>query len=223
MAKKKQESVLDLPVDFGGVSIGDRTARVGVRFDRSAITLADADMAFCGHRLSGLVKLGGKNDGNGQQVMFDKDLCLEGTFDCKRISADSKQISTGLTFALKDIDIAELAKLSKGSGRLIVLNVAELPDDSDDDDADDDEELRRQPGELLSSGPWHDVELSTLFDGQPLKSMKKAGIKTVGDLSDYTAADKRLTDLDGIGPGKAQAIEDRMLQFWEDNSQYSQD
>lgn len=219
MAKKtKTNDVFDVPVHFGGVSIGDKTARVGVRIDRSALSLDDADKAFCGHRLHGRVQLGGNGDGPGQKVLFDSDLCLEGTFDVKRISADSSQISTGLTFSLKDIDISELAKLSRGSGRLLVDDIGELPVDHDDDE----EEFRREPGELLSSGPWRKVELSTLFDGMILKSMKKAGITTVGALSDYTAGDRRLTDMSGIGPGKAQQIEDRILQFWEDNPQYGQ-
>ena len=47
--------------------------------------------------------------------------------------------------------------------------------------------------------------------------MHAAGIDTVGQLADYSASEKRLTDVAGIGPGKAQAIEDRLLEFWQDN------
>ena len=61
--------------------------------------------------------------------------------------------------------------------------------------------------------------MSELFEGALLKSLKKAGITTVGELADYTSGEHgHLTEIEGIGPGKAAKIEDVMLQFWAENS-----
>lgn len=215
----KPAAVIDVPVDFGGVSIGDRTARLGIKISRQSLSLEAADSAFCGHRLTGQVVLGRNGDSPGQGVLFDMETALHGTFDVKRLGCDADQISTGLTYSLADIDVAELAKFSKGVGRLVVNEIGELPED--EPGSDDEDSGSRAAPPVVSEGPWRDVELSTLFDGMILKSMKKAGITTVGSLSDYTAGDQRLTDLDGIGPGKAQQIEERMLKFWVDNPQYA--
>lgn len=212
-----QTTVLDVPVEFGGVSIGDATARIGVRIDRSVMNINAADDIFCGHRLTGRVLLGGTDDQPGQTKFVDDiDHQVDGTFDVKRIGVNAKQITTGLTFSLADVDIQELAKFSKGSGRLVVHDVGELPDDAADDDEDG---MSRVPGTLRAEGPWRDVKLDTLFEGSLLKSLKEADITTVGALSDYTAGEKRLTDIGGIGPGKAEKIENRMIEFWEDNPQ----
>lgn len=207
------ESVLDIPVQFGGVSIGEATARLGVKIDRSVCSINAADDIFCGHRLNGRVVLGGSDDQPGQTRFLDTDDYVDGVFDVKRFGANSKEISTGLTFSLRDVDVAELAKFSKGSGRLIVNNVGELPEDSK---ADDDEGSEEIDPSLEAAGPWQHVPLSDLFHGALLKSLNEAGLNTVGDMAKYTAAN-RLTDIDGIGEGKAAKIEERMLEFWRAN------
>lgn len=210
---KNNGTVLDIPVEFGGVSIGEATARLGIRANRSVLNLAAADEVFCGHRLTGRVVLGGSDDQPGQgRIVDDLDHQVDGTFDCKRIGVTQEQISTGLTFSLADVDVRELAKFSKGTGRLIVEGVGELPEEADDDAVQTD-----APGTLKAEGPWRDVLLDTLFHGALLKSLNKAGLVTVGNLADFSASEQRLTDLEGIGPGKAAQIEDRMLQFWEQN------
>jgi hypothetical protein len=220
MAKAKkngQTSCLDIPVEFGGVSIGDGTARIGIAIDRGVLNINAADESFCGKRLTGRVVLGHSDESPGQSRFFDDDHQVEGVFDVKRIGVNLKQISTGLTFSVASVDVSELAKLSKGSGRLIVESIEQLPDDSDEDN-DDDDEQGELPGTLKAEGPWRDVQLDTLFEGQVLKSLKKAVGRTVGDLADWTAVENnRLTDIEGIGPGKAEKIENRLMQFWQDN------
>ncbi|WP_425618087.1 helix-hairpin-helix domain-containing protein [Anatilimnocola sp. NA78] len=208
-------NVLDIPVKFGGVSIGEATARLGLSIDRSVCNINAADETFCGHRLSGRVIRGRSGDQAGQStIVEDLDHYVDAVFDVKRIGVNSTNITTGLTFSLADVDIRELAKLSKGAGRLIIKEVAELPDDAVDDAPQLDDET---PDTLKAEGPWRMVQLSTLFEGALLKSLKEAGLTTVGQLSDYTASEKRLTDIPGIGPGKAEKIENRMLEFWEQN------
>lgn len=225
MAKKNGSNgdqarpALDIPVEFGGVSIGQATARLGVRINRNVLNLIAADETFCGHRLDGVAVLGGQDDQPGQQTFWeDLEHQVKGVFDVKRIGVSREQIVTGLTFSLSDIDVSELAKLSKGAGRLIIHTVMEIPDgqafeehDSDDDDV---------PDTLLSDGPWREVSLDELFIGAIRAALHEADIDTVGELHDWTASKKLLTDIKGIGPGKAAQIEDRILQFWSDNPQY---
>lgn len=128
MAKKRTETVLDIPVEFGGVSIGDGVARLGVKIDRKALPLTEAERIFVGHRLSGRVTLGGNGDSSGQQKFVEDEHTVDGVFDVKRIGVSVKQITTGLAFNCEDIDVAEIAKLSKGSGRLVVDQVNALPE-----------------------------------------------------------------------------------------------
>lgn len=213
------QPVLEIPVEFGGVSIGQATARLGCRIARAHLNIVAADEAFTGHRLTGKVLLGQRDDMPGQETMFDSDFEVEATFDVKGIRVTTDTIATGLTFSLNDIDIAELAKFSRGSGKLIVYSVGEIPDDAPDEHAEDRDEA---PGTLKAEGPWADYPLDKLFKGAIRKSLAAAGLNTVGDLSNYTASERRLTDIDGIGPGKAEQIENRMMQFWEDNPDVEQ-
>lgn len=129
MAKKPKQktAIVDLPVEFGGVSIGDGVARLGIKIDRKAISVTEAVRLFVGHRLTGRVQLGGNGDVPGQSTM-DFDHAVEGVFDVKRVGIGVKQYGTGLSFSIEDIDVREIAKLSKGSGRLQVENVEELPE-----------------------------------------------------------------------------------------------
>lgn len=215
MGKKNGKvAALDIPVEFGGVSIGDSTTRIGIRIDRENCNLETADGIFCGHRLTGRVELGNGGDSPGQTRFVDETEVLEGVFDCKRIGFDSAHLSTGLTFNKKDIDMDLISRFAKGSGRLVILEVGEIPDDAPDDH----EDQKMLPGELKAEGPWRDHPMSELFEGALLKSLKKAGITTVGELADYTSGEHgHLTEIEGIGPGKAAKIEDVMLQFWAEN------
>jgi hypothetical protein len=211
--KNTATTVIDIPVAFGGVSIGDETCRLGVRIMREVCNINSADEVFCGHRLHGKIVLGHSDDSPGQTRMFDDEYMLDGTFDVKRISVSPGEISTGLTFNKQEVDVEQLARFAKGSGRLIVETVEAIPDDSPAH-ADDPDHV---PGSLKASGPWAEVKLSTLFEGSLLKKLKAAGLETVGQLSNYTASEKRLTDIEGIGPGASEKIENRMMQFWSDN------
>lgn len=206
--------VIDIVVSFGGVSIGEKTARLGVNCDREVLDIDRADEAFCDRRLSGSVVLGHTADAPGQAVLFDDtDHVVRGVFDVKGFRVSSAKIGTGLTFSLNDIDVAELAKFSSGTGRLLVDEIADIPEDEEKAIA------QHVPGTLRSEGPWRDVSLDTLFDPKQVirKSLAAANINTVGELADYTASDQRLTDIEGIGETKAAAIEDRMVDFFADN------
>lgn len=221
-AKKKLEkvvgplAVVDKPVDFGGVSIGKTTGRIGVSFGREWLELGEAAEFFCNRRLSGKVVLGRADDAAGQTTLVDDlDCQVAGAFDVKGFRVTEEVISAGLTFSLAEVDIAELAKFSKGVGRLVIFEVGEIPDDAAEEDFVDDDDLPI----LKAEGEWAEVKLDTLFDGALLKSLNKAGIKTVGDLAERTGNEWWAKDIPGIGPAKRQQIEDVMEKFWAANPQ----
>lgn len=80
-----------------------------------------------------------------------------------------------------------------------------------------DEKKTQQPSAVVvGDDPRMAIELRTLFDGGVLKSLTEAKLLTVGDLAAWSRS-QQLADIPGIGPGKAEKIEDRMIQFWADN------
>jgi hypothetical protein len=211
-----EDIIHDIPVMFGGLSIGDAFARLGVRADRESLTLIDANEIWCGHRLTGSVVLGGHDDQSGQQKLVDDlEHKIDGVFDVKRYSVSPSEIAASLAISLIDLDIAELAKFTKNSGRLQITGIDVIPDESS-------EELERHdlPGSLASDGPWRDVAIKTLFPTQKkiLASLKAAKLTTMGDIADYTI-NNSLSDVPGIGPGLAEKIERRLEDYWQDNPQ----
>lgn len=221
-AKKKLKAVtgplavLDKPVSFGGVSIGKSTGRIGIGIDRSWIGLDEAADMFCNRRLIGKVVLGGADDASGQQKLVDDlDVEVNGAFDCKGFRVTEESLSTGLTFSLSEVSIADLAKFSKGVGRLVIMETGEIPDDAPSEDFDEEKPI------LKAEGPWADVELSTLFEGRILKALSKAGITTVGKLADHTQLHGEWwhKEVPGIGDAARQQIEDTLEKFWAANPQ----
>lgn len=208
-------AVLDKPVSFGGVSIGKSTGRIGVSLGREWCGLEDAAEFFCHRRLVGKVVLGHAGDAAGQEsFLADGDHEVAGAFDVKGFRVTAETLSTGLTFSLADVDIAELAKFSKGVGRLVVAEIGEIPDDAPSEEFDEDERPI-----LKAEGPWADVKLDTLFEGALLKALARADIKTVGQLAEKTGNEWWAKDIPGIGPAKRQIIEDVMEKFWKSNPQ----
>ena len=217
MAKTK-ETTFEANVQFGGVSIGDNTARLGMSVDRKLIALSRANDFFCDRRLIGRIVLGLHDEDSDQETlegMEDVDHEVAGAFDVKGFRVSSGHITFGATFSLKEIDISELAKFSKGAGRLIVTSAGLIP-----------EEPKPEPPIKGSArpiaratGPWRKVRLDTLFPPEKTicKALLNAGIETVGQMADYTASGKLLSDLDGLGPKKVEELEARMVEFWKAN------
>ncbi len=217
--------IADIPVTFGGVSIGKSTAKLSLKVNRDKISLELADELFCERRLTGKIQLGGHDDGSGQLKFFDTDPRLDGSFDVHRFGVTLDAFATGTTFKLNEIDVTLLAKFAKGSGRLVVLEATEIPEDAEPDEHEEDESGQQSiPGTYETNKPWREASLDGLFSGALLKTLKAEGICTVGDLHDYqqptkSGFEKRLSDIKGIGPSKVQVIEDRMVEFWRDNPQ----
>ena len=118
-----REPQLLCSVEFGGVSIGEATARLGLRIARPALGLETADRVFVGHRLTVEISLGQRDDAPGQSKMFDADLTVAGVADCKRIGVSPESITTGLTFSLDETAQGEMAAhFTSGTGNKLCMH-----------------------------------------------------------------------------------------------------
>src|SRR5690606_6220284 len=145
------------------------------------------------------------------------DHVIQTAFDVKGFRVGAASFSTGLTFAKQEVDISEAARFSKGSGRLIVDEIGEIP--QPEKERDDHETEESEPGTYAVDGPWREGLLSDLFEGQKtiLKAFEKEKLRTVGDLSKWQEKDYNwLSNLEGVGPAKVKLIEDRLIEYFRD-------
>lgn len=135
-------SMLDVAVKFNNVSLGDTTARMGFKVDRSVLKLSQADNLFVNRRLNCVVVLGHTDEQPGETKLFEDDVVtIAGSCDVKGFRATADTFNAALTFSLRDVDVATLAKFSKGAGRLRILGASEIPDEEPSYDGDDDSDL----------------------------------------------------------------------------------
>jgi hypothetical protein len=214
MAKKKEFDGFNSPVTFSGVSIGDKTTRIGMAIDKKQINLAMADQLFCDRRLTGKIVLGVVDEAENQQKldgMDDTDHEVAGSFDVKGFRVNSDVIAIGATFAKQEIDIEELARFAKGKGRLVIDNAGEIPVIPKEPPV---TMKGKVPDTLKLTGPARDVPVDDLFSASVVEKLAGANIDTVGKLADWTASGRLLTDIDGIGEKKADDIQETMVDFW---------
>lgn len=172
---------LNLGCDFGGVSKGKDSIRIGIKLSRDLISLPQADEALCGMRITGRLQRGGKSDAPSQQPlpgMGEEEPFIEGTFDVKRFGVSPDDITFGATFGVHGLsrDNREaLLDLANQSGRMLVTGVELIPED-EGDTHDDHEDVGPMP-----RGP---------LAGQ--RTFQSAGLD---DLKRDTGADQPLTIL----------------------------
>lgn len=198
----KTKTILDIPVSFGGVSIGDTTGRLGVKVDRGVLSLDQAGEYFIERRLTLSVAIGGGDDSPGQRTFWDMteyEICS--VADSKRIGVGGEVISFGLTFNLRDLDVGTLAKLSKGTGRLKVEKLGEIPHDATDTSEYDAE------GASLFDDDGDDTPLLEVLTPGDAGKLAKAELETVEDLDQYTRAGNKLGEIKGIGSAAAERIQ----------------
>jgi ribosome modulation factor len=143
----------EISVEFGNVSIGDQTARLGIKIAREHLSLTDADRIFCGRRIWGLVGLGTPDNPNQPRLpgMEDAQIVIEGAFETKQVGVRPNEYSLGLNFALKEIDVSELAKFAKRAGTVTVVSVKDLEhEDSVEDEGWEHEVDREESNESES-------------------------------------------------------------------------
>lgn len=238
----------DIGCDFGGVSLGKETCRVGVKLERSSITLQDADTFLCGMRLTGKLVVGGKQAAPGQTTlpgMEDAGHEVAGVFDVKRFGVSAKEITFGATFAMASVDPRDLAKLANSSGRLVVTDADVIPDDEagDDEGHDDHEDVGPIPKSkpMAFDAPKSPACLDDLKrdDGaaMPLSALEQFGTtrgitksvtaavggKTIGHLEKFMAANPEYwhRDIPGVGPEKLTQLQDAHLAFRQQNPMVS--
>ena len=74
------------------------------------------------------------------------------------------------------------------------------------------------PAAVTCNDAWRAVSICELGQaGAVNEKLINAGLKTLGELADYTAADKLLTDIKGIGQTKADKIGDALAEYWRRN------
>lgn len=144
---KKTENLLDLPVSFGSVSFGKKTARVGVNVEREHLKIAVADKNLCDRRLSLTIVANGSGDQPGQKRLegMEEELELTGVADVKGFGVHSTTIGFGLTFNANEMNRIALSTgihlnhFAAREGRLMIVSVEEIPEDeeTEEDDAAD--------------------------------------------------------------------------------------
>lgn len=136
-------TLMDVPVSFGDVSIGDGTASIGVSIDRSAVNVETAEQFFCGRRLSGRILVFPSGDDPTQKYIPDTGVGrheIESVFDCKRFGVSPKKLSTKLSFSLDGIALDELGQCAKRQGRLIAFHSSSLSEEKSGSDPGSDPE-----------------------------------------------------------------------------------
>jgi ribosome modulation factor len=224
---------LDLDVEFGGVSIGDATARLGVRIERGVLDLELADECFGGKQMQCKVTLEKRDDAGQQRLPGMEDavpLTIESSPTCKQFSTNAKRFSAGLTFALSAIDVAELSQFAKRKGRLIISGVDALDDDDPDEDEDyevDDHEdvgprvVKKRPTQPLPAGvdTGAAMPLSALIrHGMTAKKLEvieaACGGSTIGHFEQWMASNEWWhRDLHGFGETWVTKLQDALLEF----------
>ena len=141
------QAVLDIPCEFGGLTIGDAVAKLSVTIRREVLNIDAADEALCGRRLTGrIIVIGADVDPRQMDLMDGLRPVIESSFDVKSFRVSPKLISTGLSFAIApdpDQDnnqISTLAHFAKKAGRLTVFGIASLGDAGGDDEQGDSDE-----------------------------------------------------------------------------------
>jgi hypothetical protein len=134
MAKKIEapSAILDIPVAFGNVNVGDTTARLGCSSGRGTggLTITQADRNLCGKRLKAkiLARTSGGSD-QGSLPGAEADPEIEAVFDVKSFNVSGKHIGFGLTVQINSINISTLTHFAKREGRLAISEIADIPED----------------------------------------------------------------------------------------------
>lgn len=133
MAKKKSD-VINLPVGYGDVRVGDKTCGIRASVSLESFPLAQADKTLCERRITGRIiakPAGWEADQQGLPTMDGDDLEMSGVFDVKSLNVSGDSIGFGLTFSIKDVDVSTLAQFAKRMGRIVIDDVSTIPDGAD--------------------------------------------------------------------------------------------
>lgn len=221
---------------FGTVSIGESTARLGVKFARAVLPLDEADTMLCGKRIEGRIATIPNGEDPDQTHLFDDgSLALTASFDITRFGVDPESYTCGLTFNKHSLgdNLSRLSEFVKKSGALQIDSVGEIPDDSEgegDGDGDDLDEAfaSRNPffdesgdkeltPEVKDNEQWKFQTLAGLgIKERTAKALRAVKINTLGQLAAWQQAkgDFWMKDIPGLGPTGAEDIERATMEYW---------
>lgn len=143
MAKKRPQDNghLELPVSYGGVSFGKKTARVGCTIDRGLLSLNKANEHFCDTRLSITIKANPQGDqpGQGRLAGMDDTLELKGSADVKGFGVHTGTISFGLTFNTAELRTSGIRfqDFAAREGSIVITEVGTIPEGESDEEGGD--------------------------------------------------------------------------------------
>lgn len=226
IARASESQEHKLLVEFGGVSIGDGTARIGIVVSRDSRPLTEFDEFFCERRLTGSIHVTKNNEDPDQRKLFEQDgpVQLESVFDVKGFSVKTKKVSAGLTFALREIDSSLLAKFAKQTGYLVITEVGFIPENEKDDDhvdVNESEFLKSTDDDSEDAWKLAPIAELKLAKGKVAK-LASIGVETMGELEDLRAGTNKqfrrgLIDVDGFGQAAVDDVEDRVLAWLDKN------
>lgn len=145
VAGKLKFKKVRIPVHFAGVSIGDETAAVGIKVnhedlneDKNAAVLRAFELLCC-RRLTGVLTLGKRGDGETQGKLYETDVTVTGSFDTNNLGVTPKSVSSRLSCALSEVSASDLAKFAKRDGYFTITSLMEALDldDEEAEEADD--------------------------------------------------------------------------------------
>lgn len=129
---------------------------------------------------------------------------------CEDIVEREKKTQKGLE-AERETLVDALRKLIRGEDA--GLNQPPLPFAAADENAGGSPEPAKPAP--VKKKPWRSVTIEELGIGYD--SLREAGISTLGRLADFTAANKKLIDLKGVGQSKVEKIEKAVEKYWAEN------
>lgn len=118
----------EIDVKFGDVSIQKTTARISMVIERTAMGYPDALQLLCGSRVELVARVVVDGDDKDQQF-FDgmRPPPLESVVDIKRFGTTPTQFTASLTFALKEIATAQLAKFVHRPAKVELRRIGDIP------------------------------------------------------------------------------------------------
>jgi hypothetical protein len=116
-----------IPVKFGNLSVGDKTANLGVVID-GHLDDEQARYFLCGSRLMVTLKVDpqSQDDIKGQETMgFTETQTVNATVDSHSVRLFPSRYSAALVFSLAEIDVGNLAHFAKHSGTMVAKKVGD--------------------------------------------------------------------------------------------------
>lgn len=130
MARKTAAAVLDLPVNWGNVNVGDETVKLSVSVDRKNLSLTKADAHLCSKRLVADISFAAGNDNPDQPSAFEAGETISAAFDTHSFGVKTKTITFGLTAKKNSVHLEKLGLFAKRAGRIVVTDFGDIPEDA---------------------------------------------------------------------------------------------